>query len=171
MLAVMDSGHIDSKKDADTETVLLAVTMTPGSINDLNVVRTILLLFAGLCLIVGIIFWLIGAGPVLPFMGIEVVLLYAAYRFGLNRTRISEKIALTERALTIQRTDRKGRRQSLSFEPYWLALKTIEEPGRLAKLMLTCKGQKTELGAFLAPSERLELSRLLETSLKRLNPI
>jgi hypothetical protein len=37
--------------------------------------------------------------------------------------------------------------------------------------VLTSKGKTKELGAFLAPGERLELSRILETLLKQLRPI
>ncbi len=109
MLAVTDQGKIDTEYKSGPDPVLPAVTLRPGG-NDLNLAKIILLLFGGLCMIVGTIFWLIGAGPVLPFMGIEVVLLYAAYRFGQNRTRLCEKIALTERALLIDWTDGRGHR-------------------------------------------------------------
>ncbi len=55
MLAVTDQGKIDTEYKSGPGPVLLAVTLRPGG-NDLNLTKIILLLFVGLCMIVGTIF-------------------------------------------------------------------------------------------------------------------
>ena len=58
--------------------LLLEVFLSPNIATRLSVIRWILGLFGATCVLIGVLFALVGAQPVLGFMGIEVVLLLCA---------------------------------------------------------------------------------------------
>lgn len=115
----------------------------------------------------GLLFALIGAWPVLVFVGAEallVLVLMAAYRSGAARS--SECITLTEEAITVLR--RQGQRVTEArFVPFWVRLAW---DGR--RLCLVQRGREVEIGLFLGPEEREALARALGEALHALrNPV
>ena len=54
----------------------------------------------------GLVFLLLGAWPVLGFLGVDVVLVYLAFRVSYAAGRVYERIRLSPAALTVDRVDR-----------------------------------------------------------------
>src|SRR5260221_2776198 len=76
----------------------------------------------------GVTFYLIGAWPVVGFLGLDVLLVYVAFRVSFHRMRAFETLRLTERALVVERVAPGGQRRSWSFQPYWLRVELDEPP-------------------------------------------
>jgi uncharacterized membrane protein len=116
----------------------------------------------------GTVFFLIGAWPIPGFIGLDVVLVYIAFRVNYRRARSWERVRLTRAELVIERGAPDGRVRRWTFQPYWLRVE-IDEPVRPgSRLTLTSHGKRLEIGAFLPPEERLAFANSLRAALARL---
>src|SRR5678816_4254369 len=70
----------------------------------------------------GLLFYLIGAWPVVGFMGLDVALIYIAFKLNYRAARLYETVDLTQTALTVTRVQPSGKAQVWSFNPYWVRL-------------------------------------------------
>ncbi len=116
----------------------------------------------------GIAFTFMGAWPVFAFFAIDAVLIYMAFKINYRGAREYETIRLTEEKLTVVRVNAGGRVQRWSFQPYWLKVDLEDPPRQDSKLMLTSHGKSLVIGSFLAPHERLDFARALESALYKL---
>jgi len=133
-----------------------------------NVVRWIIWLMGIAWLIVGVSFAAVGAWPVMPFLGVEVLLLYGALWFNQRAGKACEAVNLSERALSVRRVDHWGKQTDYSFQPHWLQVNIEEPPTRHSPVELRSHGRSLTIGRFLLPDERLELARALRRELFRL---
>ena len=62
----------------------------------------------------GIVFWLAGAWPVIGFIGIDLLLVYIAFKASYAGGRAYERVRLSADRLTVERVDPWGRRKSSS---------------------------------------------------------
>jgi uncharacterized membrane protein len=115
---------------------------------------------------VGAGFALIGAWPVTGFLGLDVLLLYLAFRWNYRESRRAEFIRLDGNGLVIRRIEPGGRAEEWHFDPYWARLE-IEEarPGR-PTLRLLSHGRQITIGAFLGEDETREVAEALRGALR-----
>lgn len=158
-----------SAPTTDDSQVLFHSVLRPRCGGGARQVRTVVVLVAGALGIAGIGFVLAGAWPVVGFFGLEVGLLYAALRFHRTAGRVTETLDLTERNLTVTRTDRRGRRRSWSFQPYWLRVSVIGNGPRRGLIELRSHGRSVIVGGFLGEGERQCLARELTDALRPLS--
>jgi len=112
----------------------------------------------------GVAFFLIGAWPVPGFLGLDVMLVYIAFRANYRRARAWERVRLTRATLTIERGAPGRETQSWDFQPYWLRVETDSRK----RLWLASHGRSFEIGAFLHPGERARFGENLRAALSRL---
>jgi len=148
--------------------ILLEASLTPSVASKLSTVRWILSLFGCVCVFVGVTFALIGAQPVLGFMGIEIILLFAVYRFCVRNSRLAEQIILSGRSLLFRRIDRYGNVSITNLEPLWLRVEIGRARGVLRHIVLASKGRTYNVGVFLTPEEKVVLFNTLQRGLKKL---
>ncbi len=110
---------------------------------------------------------LVGAWPVFGFFGVDVALVYVAFRVSYRSARLSESVRLTERSLTIERVSSRGERRHWQFEPYWLRVVLEERGDETGTLTLASHGRAVVIGSFLAPAERRNFAMLLQGALAR----
>jgi uncharacterized membrane protein len=108
-------------------------------------------------------FFLIGAWPVPGFVGLDVALIYLAFRVSYRRARAWERVTLTRAALTIERGAPGRETKSFTFQPYWLRV----EFDHAKRLLIASHGKRFEIGAFLHPVERREFGEVLRRALAR----
>ena len=148
--------------------ILLEVILSPSISTRLSVIRWILGLLGTICILVGIVFALVGAQPVLGFMGLEIILLLGAYRFCLRNTKMVEHLILSNQYLIFHRVDGDGNISITNLEPRWLNVKICKVKGIASHVILTSKGRAHEIGSFLAPNEHIKLSATLNQALNAL---
>lgn len=127
-----------------------------------------LVLMAVLCacsFAVGLVFYLSGAWPVVGFLGLDVLIVYVAFRLNYRAARAYETLRLTREALEVTKVDARGRGRRIAFQPYWLAVDMDDPPRRHSRLTLRSHGQRLEIGGFLTGDEKLDLARTLRRGL------
>ena len=75
---------------------------------------------------------------------------------------------LSEDALRIVRTDRRGRRQERVLPVGWLNAVLEEPPGRVPRLLLVAHGVREEIATALGEAEKRDLWAALRDALHRL---
>jgi uncharacterized membrane protein len=125
-------------------------------------------------LAVGIGFVSIGAWPVIGFFGLDVALVYVAFRLSYRSGRQSETIRLADDAFTVEQLRVRGDRRTWRFQPFWLRVILQERGEDWNRLLVASHGRSLAIGAFVTPATRRELAATLGDALKRwrdaLNP-
>ncbi len=115
----------------------------------------------------GLAFYLSGAWPVIGFMGVDVALLYWAFKASYRSGHAVEKVELTNRALTVERIDPSNRRQVWTLAPGWLRVH-LDEPLRPeSQITLASHGRYLVVGSDLSPDERRDFADALRDALER----
>jgi uncharacterized membrane protein len=112
------------------------------------------------------IFVLHGAWPVMGFFGLDVALVYLAFRANYRAADASERIVLSEVELMVERHRRGRLIGRWSFQPYWLRIEVIEDPR--PGIVLRSHGHSIAIGTFLSPDERAGFARALSDSIAEL---
>jgi len=115
--------------------------------------------------ITGLAFLLAGAWPVFGFFGLDVALIYIAFRLNYRAARLYETIELTPHTLTITRVQPSGEQESFEFNPYWVRVLLKETPQGQTDLRIASHGREFAFGRFLTNDERLELCGALSGAL------
>jgi uncharacterized membrane protein len=112
-------------------------------------------------------FVLIGAWPVAGFFGLDVLLVYLAFRASFRAARAYEEISVTPLELLLQKVSARGDARHWRFNPVWVRLdrKEHEEFGT-QRLDLTSRGVTVEVGSFLGPDAKAEFADGLGSALR-----
>lgn len=132
--------------------------------------RGFVLLMAALAAIsfaAGIAFVAVGAWPVFGFFGLDVLLIYLAFRASYRGARLSEHIRVTEASIEVRRVDAYGRARRWQAPAHWLQVLLEEPQEHHSRLILRTHGRSIAIGAFLAPEERATLAGALRDALRR----
>lgn len=119
----------------------------------------------GLSFAAGMVFLLHGAWPVFGFFGLDVALVYVAFRLNYRDGRRLETVDLSREELLVRRIDPRGRVAQWRFQPYWVRLHLTEHDDTVGPLTLSSHGRRLSLGAFLSGPERRDFARALEAAL------
>jgi uncharacterized membrane protein len=155
--------------DTIARPVLFDAVLSPHRSLPRSGARVLLAGFAAASTAVGLGFYLIGAWPVVGFLGLDVALLWGALRLSYVTARRSERLRLSPDALTIHRVDQWGRAESVALAPpQWLRVEMDDPPRHASRLRIGSHGRGVTVGDFLQPEERLEVARALRAALARL---
>ena len=120
---------------------------------------------AGISFATGIAFLLIGAWPVLGFFGLDVALVYVAFKLNYRSGRLYETVELTPAKLTWTRVHPSGRREQFDCNPYWARVNLREWPDGRTDLRLIAQGKELVFGRFLTDDERRQFASALRGAL------
>jgi uncharacterized membrane protein len=129
--------------------------------------------FASLCLvsfgIAGVVAFM-GFWPVLPFAGLEMLLLGWALKVSLDRRRHAETIIVSDREVSVE-SHIGARHMQVVFPRHWAQVKLRRPSSRLhpSRLMIESHGRRCEVGSFLTEEERRGLALRLERLIGRVN--
>lgn len=158
MVGMSDAAHIPAPAP---DTCVFRAELRPHRSNTLKSVHTLMWVLAIIWVPVSAMFVIVGAWPILPLMGAEVLLLYGLLRLNLRRGREVETIAVTVRELTVDRVNHWGQSRRWSFQPQWLQVLMDNPPRYESKLVLRSHGRSVVIGRFLTPEERLRVAETL----------
>jgi uncharacterized membrane protein len=113
---------------------------------------------------------LLGMWPVLPFSGLEMLLVGWALHASLARRFRAEIITLTESDISVESRDR-ARCRLVVFQRHWAQVKLRRPASRLhpSRLTIESHGRQCELGSFLTDEERYGLALRLQRLIGRIN--
>jgi len=114
----------------------------------------------------GVAFVSIGAWPVFGFFGLDVLLIYIAFRANYRSGRLYEYLTLTREALEVKRIRPSGAARTWRFHPWWVRVSMERPPEHESQLTLSAHGKSLIVGSFLTPVERGEVADALDDALR-----
>ncbi len=148
------------------EPTLFAATITPHRSLGSTGFVILMLAIGGLSFVSGVMFLLIGAWPVFGFLGLDVVLVYWAFRINYRAARAYEEVSVTASELTVRKVSHRGQVRQWTLNPLWVQLdrQTHEEFG-IQGLFLISRGRRLQIAGCLSPDEKASFARALSTAL------
>ena len=129
--------------------------------------RQLVMLYLSLCIVsLGIAsgFWLQGATLVLPFAGLELLTVGAAFLVYARHAADNESIRLQPGRLTVEHASGK-RVVKVEFAPAWVRVEP--EHGDRSLVELSGQGRSISVGRFVRPELRRQLAEELRWALRR----
>ena len=149
------------------------VILTPGTIGNVLTSKYLFICLGIILLVLGTIFFLIGAKLILPFFGIELLLLYISYQFSKYNSQKIETILISEDQLIIHYGRTKNiwckmfnsQANDVNFQTCWTKIDLEVQENQLPKIFAQSKGVNVEIGKLLPHNERSRLVNILQSSL------
>ncbi|WAJ29563.1 DUF2244 domain-containing protein [Antarcticirhabdus aurantiaca] len=128
---------------------------------------TIMMVLLGIVsLVSGVAFLAKGAWPVFGFFGLDVLLVWLAFRASYRSGRAREEVEVSRTDVSIRKISPEGRVREANYNPFYarLAVSRHEEIG-ITRMAVTARGQATEVGGFLNPDDRESFASALSKAL------
>jgi len=117
-------------------------------------------------LVVSIPFYLLGAWPIAGFMGLDIVLIYLAFRYHNATARAYEEIVLTRLQLLFRAVNWRGAAREYRFNPRWTRLEREDHPEFGPERLTLVQGRaRVEIAACLGREERTDFAEHLQRAL------
>ena len=115
----------------------------------------------------GLAFLLMGAWPVFGFFGLDVLVVYWAFRINFRHAKATEEISVTPSELRVRRVSHRGHVVEWVLNPLWVRLdqKTHAEFG-IEKLYLVSRGRRVSVASFLGADEKASFAKALTAALQ-----
>jgi uncharacterized membrane protein len=113
-----------------------------------------------------VLFYMLGAWPVVGFLGLDVLAIYLAFRANFRSARGFEHFRLTYFELAFARVSAKGARREWRFAPAWVRLERVddEEYGP-QRLTLVSRGESWQIGRDVGPERKAEFAGAFASAL------
>jgi len=129
--------------------------------------RLLMTSFGVILLLVGGWFFMIGAWPVVGFMGLEIAFVYWCFKQNYKAGRTYETVHLTDRQLTIDHRNHWGEHRHWQFQPYWINVDLADPVKHDSQIRVRSHGESATIGSFLAPEERADFVAALRDALNQ----
>ena len=147
---------------------LFAATLTPHRSLSRRGLRFVVAGIAVLASIPGMVFFALGAWPVVGFLGLDVLLVWWALTASLRDGRRREKVTLWADELEVTRVTARGREQMLRFHPHSVKLVIDRDYNeRTTGLHLRTRDDDIEIGAFLSADDKASFAKAFGTALRK----
>ncbi|MEJ0011396.1 MAG: DUF2244 domain-containing protein [Bauldia sp.] len=154
--------------NAPAEPPIYAATLRPHRSLGRRGLFALMAVLSAMSLTVGLIFWSIGAWPVPGFLGLDVLLVYAAFRLSYRQARAAEEIRLSRSALTVRRIAPDGTAAETGLNPYWARFEVDRHPEfGILGMAIAWQGHRLAIGRFLGAGEREKFAREFSAALAK----
>jgi uncharacterized membrane protein len=152
--------------DPLAEPTLFSAVITPHRSLSARGFVIFMLCIGGVSFVSGIAFLLLGAWPVFGFLGLDVALVYWAFRANYRSARAYEEVTVTASELTVRKVNPRGGVREWTLNPVWVRLDRIahEEFG-IERLFLVSHGRRLSIAGFLGPDEKKSFATALAAAL------
>jgi len=160
---MMAGNHFDP--DA-AEPELFSALLTPyRSLNRTGFV--VLMVFLSLVsFVAGVAFLMMGAWPVFGFFGLDVLVIYWAFKVNFRRAQAREEISMTPSELRVRRISHRGHVVEWVLNPLWVRLdQQVHQEYGVERLYLVSGGRHFAIGRFLGPDEKASFAKALSAAL------
>jgi uncharacterized membrane protein len=148
------------------EPALFSAVITPHrSLGNLGFL-VLMIAVGGVSFIAGMVFLVLGAWPVFGFFGLDVLLIYWAFRVNYRAALAYEEVMVTHSELRVRKVSHRGKTAEWTFNPLWVRLDrdTHEEFG-IERLFLVARGRRLPIAAFLSPNEKESFAEALAAAI------
>jgi len=152
--------------DPAPEPTLFSAIITPHRSLSSTGFLLVMTLVGGVSFIGGMFFYLLGAWPVVGFLGLDVLLVYWAFRANYRAAAAFEEVTVTPSELRVRRVTHRGQVSEWTLNPLWTQLlREKHEEFGLLKLFLVSRGRRLAVAGFLSPKEKESFAAALAAAL------
>ena len=151
---------------AAADQVILDVRLRPHRSLDGGQFRILMSVFALVATASSLPFVIAGAWPVGGFMGLDILVVYLAFRASFRSARAYEDISVTPLEMLLAKVSAKGLRAEWRFHPAWVRVDRVEhEEFGLQRLSLRERGRSVEVAGFLGADAKADFASRLTHAL------
>jgi uncharacterized membrane protein len=157
---------MSNDNDTFAEPQIFSAVITPHRSLSSTGFLIFMLCIGGLSFMSGMVFLMLGAWPVFGFLGLDVLLVYWAFRANFRAARAYEEVTVTASELTVRKVNQHGGVREWTLNPVWVRLERIahEEFG-IERLFLVSHGRRLSIAGFLGPDEKASFATALSSAL------
>jgi len=149
------------------EPALFSALLTPHRSLNRTGFLVVMGVVAGMSFVGGIVFFAAGAWPVIGFLGLDVVLVYWAFRTNYRAAAAYEEVTVTPSELHVKRVSARGQVAEWSLNPVWVRLeRESDEEFGLLRLFLVSHGRRLAIAGFLGPAEKESFAKALGDAIR-----
>lgn len=152
--------------DAFAEPAIFSAIITPHRSLSATGFFVLMLCIGCLSFASGMFFIIIGAWPVFGFLGLDVLLVYWAFRANFRAARAYEEVTVTASELTVRKVNPRGGVREWTLNPVWVQLdRIVHKEFGIERLFLVSRGRRLSIASCLGPDEKASFARALANAL------
>ncbi len=157
---------MDRDNNASAEPEIFSAIITPHRSLSSTGFLIFMLCIGAVSFASGVVFLLIGAWPVFGFLGLDVLLVYWAFRANYRTARAYEEVKVTATELTVRKVSHHGGVRQWTLNPVWVKLdRSVHEEFGVERLFLVSHGRRLQIAGFLSPGEKASFAQALSAAL------
>jgi uncharacterized membrane protein len=157
---------MSADNDPIPEPPLFSAVMTPHRSLGRSGFVIVMLAVAGVSFVAGLVFLIAGAWPVTGVFGLDVALIYWAFRANYRAARAYEQIVVTPTELAFRKVSARGVVTEWRANPLWVRLdRDVHEEFGVQSLHLVSRGERRQIASFLGPDEKESFGKALQAAL------
>jgi uncharacterized membrane protein len=157
---------MDARNDPVPEPTIFSAVITPHRSLGPTGFLIFMCILGGMSFVSGMVFLMAGAWPIFGFFGLDVLLVYWAFRANYRSARAYEEVTVTPSELTLRKVSYRGRVRQWTLNPVWVRLdRDVDEEFGVERLWLVSHGRKLALASCLSPLEKQEFAHALAAAL------
>jgi uncharacterized membrane protein len=162
----MTSRNGQGAEFVDPEAALFSAIVTPHRSLSSTGFLIVMAALGGVSFVAGMVFLMLGAWPVFGFFGLDVLLVYGAFRANYRAAAAYEEVTVTASELRVRKVSHRGKVSEWTGNPLWVTLdrETHEEFG-IERLFLVSRGRRLPVASFLGPQEKESFAVALGTAI------
>lgn len=147
---------------------LFAATLTPHRSLTRRGYRYVIALFCVLATIPGIVFFSLGAWPIVGFLGLDLIAIGWALSASMKSGKQFEEVTLWPDELEVKQVAPSGKVELTRFNPFFVKLVIDRDFNeRTTALHLRTRDSDLVIGAFLNPDDKASFAKVFGSALKK----
>jgi len=156
----------DPARESRAEPTIFSAVLTPHRSLGRRGFLLLMLVLGSISLTTGMVFLLAGAWPVFGFCGVDVLLVYWAFRVNYRRGQAYEQVTVTPSELTVRQVSHRGGIREWTVNPLWVRLdRVVHAEFGIERLFLVSRGRRLAIAGFLGPQEKESFAHALAHAL------
>ncbi len=148
--------------ERESEVQILSARLTPHRSLNRTGFLAVMLFLSVVSFVTGMVFLMMGAWPVLGFFGLDVLVVWWAFKVNFRTARASEEIVVTPSELRVRRVSHRGHVAEWTFNPLWVRLdQEVDEDFGIEHIYLISRGRRLLIAGFLGPDEKASFYKAL----------
>ena len=153
-------------RNTHQEPVLFSALLTPHRSLSRNGFIAVMGVMTIISFAAGVVFTMMGAWPVFGFFGLDVLLVYAAFRLNYRHAKATEEITITHSEIRVRHVSHRGHVMEWTLNPLWVQIdKKVHEEFGIERLYLLSRGRRLSVGSFLGAEEKESFAKALSVAL------
>lgn len=160
-------GRWRPRADAPASALAFDAELRPNRSLSIPGFAVVMSIIVGANMALGAYFYAVGAWPVLGFMGLDVALVWLAFRLSYRQGLLRERVEVDADEIRVARVLPSGHEMRWRLQTAWTHVVIDNRREHEVAVRLVSKGRALRLGGFLAPDEREAFGDALAAALKR----